>query len=213
MAWTNLPTNYVDATWQGERKYTINLGGGGSYENSTIDDTTSYEQPQSGTYFYGANDANQTNDAINKMVGALGNDINNIIVPISHGGTNATTLAGAKSNLGIATKVVLYNNSSGTSNTIYISEEISGFDCVDIQYMTGSYPTNTARIYEPQSKRATLALVVPGGSGEYTKTSMVLFSGTTISFDSSINTWIEGGSCGVEGATSQIKITKVIGYK
>ena len=95
MSWTDLPTNYYDATWQGNRKYTIKLVDGSAertYTNSDIIDTTSYDPaPQGGnTSFYGANDANQTNDAINKLVGAMGNDINNIVLPISHGGTGAT---------------------------------------------------------------------------------------------------------------------------
>lgn len=106
MSWTDLPTNYYDATWQGNRKYTIKLVDGSAertYTNSDIIDTTSYDPaPQGGnTSFYGANDANQTNDAINKLVGAMGNDINNIVLPISHGGTGATNAADALNNLGI----------------------------------------------------------------------------------------------------------------
>lgn len=73
MSWTDLPTNYYDSTWQGNRKYTIKLVDGSTertYTNSEIIDTTSYDPaPQGGnTSFYGANDANQTNDAINNIV-------------------------------------------------------------------------------------------------------------------------------------------------
>lgn len=103
MPWTNLPTNYADATWVGDRKYTINLGGGGTYSDSTITDETSYSPTTSGgNYFYGANDANQTNDAINKIVAALGNDINNLKVNIANGGTGATTALAALQNLGVS---------------------------------------------------------------------------------------------------------------
>ena len=148
------------------------------------------------------------------LVGNGANAITSVAtLPISKGGTGATTLSDVKTNLEITTKTVLYNNSSGSSSTITISESVSNFDCVDIQYKTGDNPTNTVRLYDPNNMIADLPLIVAGSSGVYFKTSMVLFSGTTISFDSSINTWIEGSSCGVEGATPQIKITKVIGYK
>lgn len=104
MSWTNLPTNYADATWTGDRKYTINLNdGGGNHANATITDTTTYEPTTSGgNIFYGANDANQTNDAINKIVSALGNDINNLKVNIANGGTGATTALNALINLGVS---------------------------------------------------------------------------------------------------------------
>lgn len=107
MSWSNLPTNYSDATWEGSRKYTITLVDDQQrqqqFSNSTIVDTTQYNPTTSGgNMFYGALDANQTNDAINKIVAALGSDINNLKVNISNGGTGATTALAALQNLGIS---------------------------------------------------------------------------------------------------------------
>lgn len=106
MSWTNLPTDYADATWVGDRKYTITLDNGQQQQQwaeSKIVDTTQYEPATSGgNIFYGANDANQTNDAINKIVAALGNDINNLKVNIANGGTGANNDLGALINLGIS---------------------------------------------------------------------------------------------------------------
>ncbi|MBR4723484.1 MAG: hypothetical protein IK072_01960, partial [Clostridia bacterium] len=104
MPWTNLPTNYADAQWTGDRKYTINLGSGGTYQNATITDTTEYSPTTpGGNYFYGANDANQTNDAINKIVAAQGGE-------------------------------VLYYNASGTNGTITLSEACENFQYIEIYF-------------------------------------------------------------------------------
>ena len=133
MPWSNLPTDYADATWTGDRKYTINLNdGGGNHANATITDTTTYEPTTSGgNIFYGANDANQTNDAINKIVSALGNDINNLKVNIANGGTGATTVLDALINLGVVESTTNDFQANSYANWVaavqnYVDTQLSG---------------------------------------------------------------------------------------
>ena len=63
MSWTNLPTNYRDAVWEGNRKFQM-------IENS--DDTVSFNDVTEYLYyqdsFFGANDANQMNSSINDIM-------------------------------------------------------------------------------------------------------------------------------------------------
>ena len=62
MAWTNLPTNYKDAVWNGNRKYN-------QIENSdgtvSFEDVTEYSQKENS--FFGADDANKMNAAMNEL--------------------------------------------------------------------------------------------------------------------------------------------------
>ena len=62
MAWTNLPTNYKDAVWNGNRKYRqiTNSDGTVSFEDVTV-----YSQKDDS--FFGAADANQMNAAMNEL--------------------------------------------------------------------------------------------------------------------------------------------------
>lgn len=57
----SLRTDYVDAVYTGDRKYTISDNGDGT---SSIVDSTAYEQD--GTQF-GAKDINETNAAVNRL--------------------------------------------------------------------------------------------------------------------------------------------------
>lgn len=63
MAWTNLPTDYTDATFEGLRKYVpiVNADGTTSFQDVTV-----YENKENS--FFGANDANRMNEGINTLM-------------------------------------------------------------------------------------------------------------------------------------------------
>ena len=63
MVWTNLPTNYTDATWSGLRRYLMV-----SNEDGTVSfkDVTVYDNVENS--FFGARDANTMNEALNTIV-------------------------------------------------------------------------------------------------------------------------------------------------
>lgn len=63
MAWTNLPTNYTDATWSGLRRYLMvnNEDGTVSFQDVTV-----YDNKENS--FFGAKDANSMNEALNTIV-------------------------------------------------------------------------------------------------------------------------------------------------
>ena len=63
MAWTNLPTNYTDAIFTGLRKYSPVTNSDGTV---SFVDVTVYENRENS--FFGANDANQMNRAINEIM-------------------------------------------------------------------------------------------------------------------------------------------------
>ena len=67
MAWTNLPTNYTDASWSGLRRYLMvnNEDGTVSFQDVTV-----YDNKENS--FFGAKDANNMNEALNTIVPMVG---------------------------------------------------------------------------------------------------------------------------------------------
>lgn len=69
MAWTDLPTNYTDAIWRGLKRYTqINNSDG----TVSFRDDTEYTNRESS--FFGADDANKMNGALNSIMSYLKSD-------------------------------------------------------------------------------------------------------------------------------------------
>ncbi len=69
MAWETLKTDYTDAIWTGKKRYNQITNTDGTV---SFDDVTEYSQQENS--FYGADDANSTNTAINYIMKALEND-------------------------------------------------------------------------------------------------------------------------------------------
>ena len=63
MAWTDLPTDYTDATWTGLKRFSQidNEDGTVSFQDVTV--YTNKEKS-----FFGAKDANQMNEGINELM-------------------------------------------------------------------------------------------------------------------------------------------------
>lgn len=80
MAWTNLKTDYTDASWSGSRKYNqINNSDG----TVSFDDVTQYQNVENS--FFGAKDANAMNSAINDIMNGVGDALKalgNIMYPV-----------------------------------------------------------------------------------------------------------------------------------
>lgn len=69
MAWTNLPTDYTDATYEGSRKFTQTTNSDGTI---SFTDVTTYTNKEKS--FFGASDANSMNEALNYIMNALENN-------------------------------------------------------------------------------------------------------------------------------------------
>lgn len=68
MSWTLLPTNYTDAVWSGLKKYSQISNSDGTV---SFQDMTSYTNRENS--FFGANDANRMNEALNYIMSMLEN--------------------------------------------------------------------------------------------------------------------------------------------
>lgn len=76
--WTDLPTNYEDARYSGDRKFEMKKN---TDNTVSLTDVTVYENEDISKTFFGAAEANQINGAMNKLVGSV-NDVINIMYPV-----------------------------------------------------------------------------------------------------------------------------------
>lgn len=76
--WTDLPTNYEDARYSGDRKFEMKKN---TDNTVSLTDVTVYENEDISRTFFGAAEANQINGGMNKLVGAV-NDVINIMYPV-----------------------------------------------------------------------------------------------------------------------------------
>ena len=95
--WKDLPTNYEDARYSGDRKFEMKKNADNTV---SLTDVTVYENEDVSRTFFGAAEANQINDGMNKLVGAV-NDVINIMYPvgsvyISFNPTNPSQLFGGQ---------------------------------------------------------------------------------------------------------------------
>ena len=110
MAWTNLPTNYTDATWSGLRRYLMvnNEDGTVSFQDVTV-----YSNKENS--FFGAKDANRMNEALNTIVPMI-----NAIVTTGAGAHNSIYRG---KNLGSAVTAEQYAAiQAGTFDDMYIGD-------------------------------------------------------------------------------------------
>lgn len=93
--WTDLPTNYEDARYIGDRKFEMKKNADNTV---SLTDVTVYENEDISRTFFGAAEANQINGAMNRIVGSV-NDVINIMYPVgsiymSVNSVNPSTLFG-----------------------------------------------------------------------------------------------------------------------
>lgn len=160
------------------------------------------------------------------IIGAI-NEINTKTIPISRGGTGATTASGARTNLGFSTSTNLYTNLSGTFSTVTLSSSISNYDAIGIYYFwdnTSEFGSKYIQILPSYGKLTLDWISTPGdGNGVQIAAYGIKVSGTAITFESysvyrnlyitSGNPeWTEGGFSGNYTMRTPY-ITKVVGYK
>lgn len=137
MAWTNLPTNYTDAVWSGNRKYTQVDNSDGTV---SFVDKTEYTNKENS--FFGAAEANAMNAAINTLMTLAGITVvtspdDGHFIPLYDGTEiNAITLATLmeKLNAPVLEKIApLLYTGAGAHNAIYRGKNL-GTSVTDAQW-------------------------------------------------------------------------------
>lgn len=149
------------------------------------------------------------------VVGAI-NEVNGKVVPISKGGTGAENKTQARTNLEVKKEYVLYNNLSGSSSTINLSDSISNYSSIGVYYYTESNgECANYNKFEPGANPVLLfsTRINDAGSECFVKTVKTTFSGNTISFSYGYQLIVGGYNDNLFTSNSAIKIYKVVGYK
>lgn len=138
------------------------------------------------------------------------------VLPIGKGGTGATTVSEARTNLAVMTETILYNNLNGTNGTITLSDSISNYSKICLFYYTES--TNGCAFYVEFDARISSVLLCSARTNDagdrcFIKSFKTVCSDSTISFSNGYQTTIAAQMSTFVSDTALIKIYKVVGYK
>lgn len=105
--------------------------------------------------------------------------------------------------------VTLFDNSSGTTGAVPLSESAANFTYVEIFYFDADKKKGSTTIYSPNSSSARLSITHGGSSQINIYTEDITISGTSITVNSNrkFTSWTN------IGATNTMYIYKVIGYR
>lgn len=198
--------SYIKTNWQNKPNQStpINAANLNHIEDGIYDVSTSIGD---------LNNLNTTEKS--NIIGAI-NEINTKTIPISQGGTGATTSSSAISKLGVS-GTVLYSNESGTTGTITLSKPYTNFSRIGV-YAKGQYDNDS--IYNEM--RTSISYMTLGctsfNNSNYDmlvwRLAYITFSGNTISFlTNGAASFFVGSGHYLESATTDgLKITRVVGY-
>lgn len=161
--------------------------------------------------------SNLTTTEKGTVVGAI-NELNSKTIPISRGGTGATTRMQARINLGVMTGTVLYDNISGTKNTISLSYSYTLYDLIYVQFVDNGV-TNSTVFGTVAGNQISLinwyAWYDSNNSikGLYYHGALLTFTGSQAAFTRSLTYQVVLGNTGdLYSADGGVKVTKIIGY-
>ena len=201
--------SYIKTNWQNKPNQStpINAANLNHIEDGIYDVSTSIGD---------LNNLNTTEKS--DIIGAI-NEVNSKTIPISQGGTGATTASNAISNLGVS-GTVLYSNESGTTGTITLSQPYTNFVRIGV-YAQGQYDNDAIynEIYTHINYMTLGATSIADTQYNCTvwRTAFINFSGTVLSFINNCSSAYNSHQSNVDNryAVSTgdgLKITRVVGY-
>ena len=138
-------------------------------------------------------------------------DITSGTLPISRGGTGASSATSARTNLEVRKGYTLYSNSSGTSGTITISGSFSDYAFIVISVDGNGISKSIVCL--PQGSE-NIGVTYSSGSNNdlINRTALVYPSGSTLTWKRNYNVEIFNNNT-VSFTDGALKIIKIVGYK
>ena len=108
---------------------------------------------------------------------------------------------------------LLYNNASGTTGTITLSNSAANYSFLEIQYTDGSRYM-TQRVYSPNGKRTILERSVYGDGFLYENSTVLYINGTSITRDASLTgrAYCQNGGPNNVDTNNSLYVTSVVGW-
>lgn len=156
---------------------------------------------------------NLTTTQKTSLVAAV-NELNSKVIPISQGGTGASTLEGAKTALGIKEPVMLYDNLLGVTGTITLDETTTHFEHLEIFYRSNAESFSSCGIPDPTSRTTCLSMgeVVDGTFKESSLLITVNFLTISVNHSGSVSASTTSPQLEFSSADS-IRVCRVLGYR
>ena len=107
----------------------------------------------------------------------------------------------------------LYDNSTGSNETITLNETCANFSYIEIFYRSNDYWYNSVKIANPNEKKVSLDCIYTDGTYLHHKSKGILINGTSISNINYITTRQGNNIATTSSNTNNIYITKVIGLR
>lgn len=108
---------------------------------------------------------------------------------------------------------ILFDDSTGTTGTVTLSETSANFDYLEIIYKTNDNCISSVKVNEPDGKRVSLIGQYGSGTQIWIKTAVIDISGTSITKNKYNEIALTNGSAVSVSANNLIYITQVIGYR
>lgn len=119
-----------------------------------------------------------------------------------------------KQGLEILAPKILYENASGTSSNITLSDSASNYEYIEIFYKNNDNAFSSVKVYQPNDKK--VSLISHDNNARNTawvKFTLVIIYGNTIRFGNGVEIKLSAGSAINASSVNFNYITRVIGYK
>lgn len=130
-------------------------------------------------------------------------------VTVANGGTGGTTASAARTNLDVYTPVLLYENASGTTGTVLLSDSAANYLFFDVNISS----RHCIRLYNPNGYNCLISWVNSDGNALTWYAKKITVNGTSITVASHISGYVTNGSSPVVYNDKTSEIFRVIGYK
>lgn len=108
---------------------------------------------------------------------------------------------------------VLYDNTTGTNETVTLSDSAANYDYIDIFYRDNDNTYSSVRVNNPNGKYADISTIERWGTTLYIKQKRITISGNTITNENATEAYFTTApKIGITTTANNIYITKVIGY-
>lgn len=137
----------------------------------------------------------------------------NLPLPINNGGTGGTNAEEARRNLDVMHKVSLYDNASGTTGTVTLSDSVYNYDFIEIFFRNhNSFYDSTRMAMGSEQKLCNITVHNPQESFLYIDSRTILVADKSITEVYKVHAGIENQST-YTNLGGGIVINRVIGYK
>ena len=110
----------------------------------------------------------------------------------------------------------LYDNPTGSSTSVTLSESVANFDYIEIYYageQGGTYHYNYNKIDNSNNKNISLLAAISGASNLYFVTARALILEANITLANNRRVYFTNNSSAIFDNGATLYITKVVGYK